>query len=138
MERDQGSIENHHKIMHPSAKHYFGVVWAHLGSFRAVQSHFLVISSIFGYFSKVWGAQASRGLEQLSCQPASPPRARIRRILWILEGFWRMLKENQRNPEDFKGFPMAGEDFPMAGEDISMAGEDFPMPERIFLWLERI
>jgi len=27
-----------------------------------------------------------------------------------------MLKGNGRNPEDFKGFPMAGEEFAMAGE----------------------
>ena len=40
LERDHGSIGNHHKIMHTSAKHYVEVVWAHLGAFRAVKSRF--------------------------------------------------------------------------------------------------
>jgi len=41
-----------------------------------------------------------------------------------LEEIWRILIEFQRNPEDFKGFSMAGGGFPMAGEDLH--------------WLERI
>ena len=48
-----------------------------------------------------------------------------------MEEIWRILIEFQRNPEDFKGISMAGEDFPMAGEDFPMAGEDFQ-------WLGRI
>jgi len=39
-----------------------------------------------------------------------------------LEEISRILKENQRNPEDLKGFPMAGEDFQMAGEDSGGLG----------------
>ena len=45
-----------------------------------------------------------------------------------MEEIWRILIEFQRNPEDFKGISMAGEDFPMAGEDFPMAGEDFGQP----------
>ena len=51
MKRDQESIGNHHKIMHTSAKHYFEVVWTHLGVFRAVKSRFFVI---FHGFARFW------------------------------------------------------------------------------------
>ena len=50
MKRDQESIENCHKIMHTSAKHYFEVVWTHLGAFRAGRSRFPVISHGFARF----------------------------------------------------------------------------------------
>ena len=50
LKRDHGSIGNHHKIMHTSAKHYFEVVWAHMGACRAVGSRFSVISGAFPRF----------------------------------------------------------------------------------------
>ena len=49
--RDQQSAQNHLKIMHTSAKHYFEVVWTHMGACLAVGSRFFVI---FGAFSRFW------------------------------------------------------------------------------------
>ena len=50
MKRNQESVENHHKIFHTSAKHYFGVAWTHLGAFRAVKRRFPVIFHGFARF----------------------------------------------------------------------------------------
>ena len=57
MRRDQGCVGNHHKIMHTSAKHYFEVVWTHLGAFRAVKSTFPMI---FRGFPRFWESRPAR------------------------------------------------------------------------------
>ena len=59
MTRDQGSIENHHKTLHSRAKHYFGVVWTHLGLFRAVESRFSCFFGIFQGFGEPRPAEVS-------------------------------------------------------------------------------
>ena len=57
MKRDQGSIENHHKIMHTSAKHYFEVVWTHLGASGAVKRRFALG---FHGFARFGGPRTAR------------------------------------------------------------------------------
>jgi len=73
MKRDQESIENHHKIMHTSAKHYFGVVWTHLGTVRAVKSR---LSVIFHGFARFWEPSPAQ-LAPSRPRPAELPLANL-------------------------------------------------------------
>ena len=62
------------------------------------------IFGVFSSFSKVGGAQASRGLEQPSGKLASWPRVRIRKILIDFGRNLEDFKGKLKDPEDFNRF----------------------------------
>ena len=84
--RDQQSAQNHLKIMHTSAKHYFEVVWAHMGACRAVGSRFWVI---FGAFSRFWTPRPT---------PLAPSRPNRSQAVpgRGFGGFYKELKKSRR------------------------------------------
>ena len=73
LKRDHGSIGNHHKIMHTSAKHYFEVVWIHLGAFRAVERRILKIFMVFAWFWEPRRAQLALSRPRPAELPPSSP-----------------------------------------------------------------
>ena len=91
LKRDHESEGNRHKIMHTSAKHYFEVVWTHLGAFRAVESRFSWFSMVLQRFgspgrpSLPW---AARG--QLSCRRAVSERG-FGRFYKLWARIWKIL-----------------------------------------------
>ena len=94
--RDQESAQNHCKIMHASAKHYFEVVWAHMGACRAVGSRFPCFFMLFHGFGDPGRPSWPRAARAAPKQSRSEDLEDFIRISKNLGGFYKNFEESGR------------------------------------------